>query len=682
MIKNIKSYGAVKVLTIFLVCILLLSVRVAAQSKAKPLGIKTGERGIKSIAFSHDNKKMAVASYRRVMLMLPSGNTINKKVRIKVEQVIDIAYTGDDKQIAVVGKKKFNNYLFLIDAETGSIEKKFPLKNSHPLSVACSRDNKLIAYSHKGKKLVILNAENGNTIYEMKDNRGVFTDLVFDRKSRHLYASSSSGYLYQIDLSNGAFLKELNVSKGFLRTMEGSSDFRFLACGFDDGTLKLVEPENGFAVRHLNGSSSRLYSLHFSEDNRYLTASQYQPANVNIWSLEQMTLLRSFDFSGNIGTPTCSAFDPGGKVLWAADFKTKKLFAYDVADLGIKPKAMLRNDKDLNAPQITILEPLVKDGAARVTREFVTIKGSVFDETGVYALKLNGDKLNIENGTDFNIGLKLVPGKNEFTMEAVDVNDMSVIKKFTIEYNDKQEDDEIDFSSQNYLMVIAIDQYKDWNKLYNAVSDAQAVTEKLQRNYNFKEENTFRLYDTDATKQGMINLFKKAIEKVGPNDRLLIYFSGHGFYDGVLNEGYWIPVDAGRGMESDYLPNTLLVKMMKQMPAKHVFVVADACFSGSLFVDNTIRANLDNAAQKKSRWGLASGRLEYVDDGKRGSSSPFCLAILEYLDNNTKSRSTAFEMINYVRNKVSEESKQVPVGSTIGNAGDEGGDYIFDRFGN
>jgi hypothetical protein len=111
------------------------------------------------------------------------------------------------------------------------------------------------------------------------------------------------------------------------------------------------------------------------------------------------------------------------------------------------------------------------------------------------------------------------------------------------------------------------------------------------------------------------------IEKIGPTDRLLIYFSGHGHYDQVLNEGYWIPQDAKRDVEADYLPNSYLVKMLKQISARHVFIIADACFSGSLFIDSD-RENLDNAAQAKSRWALTSGRLEYVDDGVSGQHSP------------------------------------------------------------
>jgi hypothetical protein len=149
----------------------------------------------------------------------------------------------------------------------------------------------------------------------------------------------------------------------------------------------------------------------------------------------------------------------------------------------------------------------------------------------------------------------------------------------------------------------------------------------------------------------------------------------------VLNEGYWIPQDAKRDVDADYLPNSYLVKMLKQISARHVFIIADACFSGSLFIDSE-RGNLDNAAQAKSRWALTSGRLEYVDDGQSGGHSPFAKQVLFYLDNNNKSRSTAFEMINFVREKVSEESKQVPIGNVIKNAGDEGGEFVFDLFGN
>ena len=469
--------------------------------------------------------------------------------------------------------------------------------------------------------------------------------------------------------------------EGFIRSMALSHNSRFVACGFDNGIIKLVEVDNNYNLYHLAGSQKRIYALSFSEDDKYLCASSNTP-QVAVWSMDLMGVKRVYDLPSTKGTLAAVAFDPGCKWVFTADYKRKNLYGFDVADLNITPKSILRNDKDLNPPQISILSPALTGNETKVFTENIALKGAAIDETGIYSLKVNGSQVQLSNGSEFNIPIKLAMGENQFVIEAIDVNDMASVKKFSIIRADESSLDlDIDYSSKNYLLVIGIDNYSVWPKLNNAVSDANAIAEVLKKKYNFRADNTKILTNEMATKQLMIDEFKAIIEKIGPNDRLLIYFSGHGHYDQVLNEGYWIPQDAKRDVEADYLPNSYLVKMLKQISARHVFIIADACFSGSLFIDSD-RENLDNAAQAKSRWALTSGRLEYVDDGVSGQHSPFATQVLSYLDNNKKSRSTAFEMINFVREKVSEQSKQVPIGNVIKNAGDEGGEFVFDLFGN
>ena len=677
--RKLSSKLDMKRLGLFLLLFCYFTSWVSAQT-APGTYIKIGSLGISSIAYSRDKKLMAVASFKKVDIIVTGGNSINNSIHCKVGEINDIAFSGDDSKIIVVGKKNFGNSVQVYDAKMGNLVLNIPVPGNL-LSVDVSRDNKFIAVTSSNKKLYVFQLADGRKMFEVADNKGKFTDVLFNRKSSAVYVSSTSGHFYEVNLQNGSYTKELLVMEGFIRTMALSSDNRFVACGFDNGMVKMVEVPNNYALYHLPGSQNRIYSLSFSEDDKYLAGSSYTP-QVAVWSLELMALKRVYDLPFARGTLAAVAFDPGCKWLFTADYKRKFLYGYDVSDLNITPKSILRNDKDINPPQINILSPSLAGNETKVFSENIALKGAAIDETGIFSLKINGSPVQLTNGSEFNLPIKLAMGENQFVIEAVDVNDMTTVKKFTITRAEESAMElEIDYTSKNYLLVFGIDQYAVWPKLNNAVGDANAIAEVLKKKYNFKAENTTILTNEMATKQGMIDEFKNIIEKIGPNDRLLIYFSGHGHFDPVLNEGYWIPQDAKRDVDADYLPNSYLVKMLKQISARHVFIIADACFSGSLFIDSE-RGNLDNAAQAKSRWALTSGRLEYVDDGQSGGHSPFAKYVLYYLDNNNKSRSTAFEMINFVREKVSEESKQVPIGNVIKNAGDEGGEFIFDLFGN
>ena len=109
--------------------------------------------------------------------------------------------------------------------------------------------------------------------------------------------------------------------------------------------------------------------------------------------------------------------------------------------------------------------------------------------------------------------------------------------------------------------------------------------------------------------------------------------------------------------------------------------MADACFSGALFADSR-RGYSENVEKFKSRWGLASGRLETVSDGKIGSNSPFAKRVIQFLNDNTKQKFAISELIQYVKTQVAEETNQTPIGNPLKALGDEGGELVFYKKGN
>ncbi|MEO5948317.1 MAG: caspase family protein [Chitinophagaceae bacterium] len=197
------------------------------------------------------------------------------------------------------------------------------------------------------------------------------------------------------------------------------------------------------------------------------------------------------------------------------------------------------------------------------------------------------------------------------------------------------------------------------------------------------------LLDSQATRNNIYNKLRSYAEKVGPKDNFMVYFSGHGFFDDVLNEGYWIPVDADKTV-GDYLSNSDVLKIIKNINSQHTLIVSDACFAGSLFNETSrglklgdedeVDANrkfISNIEKFRSRWGLASGRLEEVSDGVVGKNSPFAQNLLHFFRTNQFDKVAISEIVQYVKEKVPAGSQQTPIGNPLKNAGDEGGEFIF-----
>lgn len=136
---------------------------------------------------------------------------------------------------------------------------------------------------------------------------------------------------------------------------------------------------------------------------------------------------------------------------------------------------------------------------------------------------------------------------------------------------------------RNFLYAIGINQYHHFPKLNNAVKDVLSLSEILVSKYNFKQDDVLLLLDDEATRSNILGFFRKIIKTVSDDDNVIIFFSGHGFYDTSLDEGYWLPVDA-RHEDSvgEFISNTSIAGYIRAMRAKHVFLISDSCFSSNL----------------------------------------------------------------------------------------------------
>lgn len=237
---------------------------------------------------------------------------------------------------------------------------------------------------------------------------------------------------------------------------------------------------------------------------------------------------------------------------------------------------------------------------------------------------------------------------------------------------------------KNFLLAIGIDTYAHCPTLKNAVKDATDLAGVLETKYGFQSEHITLITNEEASEYRIFAEFRKLIQQVKSDDNVLIFFSGHGHYDSDFQQGYWIPVDARAGAIGDYIPNSEISTTIRAIPSRHTFMIADACFSGSLFGENRSVSGKETpyyyhqkVGSMTSRWGLASGRNEIVSDGAPGHNSPFTENLLYFLTSNTQTPFTVSELVQYVKTATANNSEQTPIGSPLRNVGDKGGEYIF-----
>ena len=233
-----------------------------------------------------------------------------------------------------------------------------------------------------------------------------------------------------------------------------------------------------------------------------------------------------------------------------------------------------------------------------------------------------------------------------------------------------------------YALVIGNNQYKHLPVLQTAVSDAAAVAELLRTKYEFTDVRLL----LNATRSDILRALGRYREQLEPKDRLLIYYAGHGQLDREAERGYWLPVDAEADVDVDWISNARITDLMKAMRARHVMIVADSCYSGTLTrgTEGRVRAPasaddltwMTRVAGKRARTALVSGGLEPVMDGGRNGHSVFASAFLDVLRDNDDILDGQ-GLFDRLKGRVVVNADQTPAYGDVRNAYHEGGDFIF-----
>jgi len=232
----------------------------------------------------------------------------------------------------------------------------------------------------------------------------------------------------------------------------------------------------------------------------------------------------------------------------------------------------------------------------------------------------------------------------------------------------------IDFGRYQAL-VIGNDDYRHIRHLKTAANDARAVGRLLRKAYGYQVT-----YLINAGRKEIIDEMSRLRRRLTPRDNLLIYYARHGWLDKDANRGYWLPVDAERNSSANWISTGTISDFLKAMEAKHVIVVADSCYSGTLSraVKLTVPTSeyLRRIAGKRARVALTSGGVEPVLDNGRQGHSVFASAFLEALKANQGVLEGA-RLFDQIRQPVILNAPQTPEYSDIRQTGHEGGDFLF-----
>lgn len=222
---------------------------------------------------------------------------------------------------------------------------------------------------------------------------------------------------------------------------------------------------------------------------------------------------------------------------------------------------------------------------------------------------------------------------------------------------------------RSYAVVIGIGKYASPSvmQLLYSERDAESIYDVLisPEGGNFHAENVHTLVGPKATLAGIRHELEDWLPSVAKDDdRVLVYFAGHGFLAG--SKAYLAPydLDIGNIGQTAYPMDALGSVFANKIKAKWKVLLTDSCHSGAVRLDTDVQAiNRSLLDLNRSTFSLTASRdRERSFEGPKwdGGHGVFTYYVVRGMqgsaDENGDGRVTADELAEYVRRNVREDT--------------------------
>jgi len=327
------------------------------------------------------------------------------------------------------------------------------------------------------------------------------------------------------------------------------------------------------------------------------------------------------------------------------------------------------------------------------------IVGRINSPDGLRGLTVNDQPQSVDASGVFRIPLTHSGGQSQINIAAIDKKNRKVDLVVNV-VGEASEAEALPQSKQSgtirpgdvsfgqfYALIIGNADYKAYPALKTPINDAKSVELILRERYGFK---TTLL--VNANRHAIMTALNEMKKRLTEQDNLLVYYAGHGEIDKNNQTAYWLPTDAEVGNSANWISSDNITEFLSIVPARHVIVVADSCYSGAMTgsavaklpdgMDESKREKwLKVMNTRKARTVLTSGGVKPVLDVGGGDHSIFADAFLKVLRSN-KGVLEDYGLYRDVSNAMRPASakvgfQQTPQYAPLQHAGHEGSPFFF-----
>lgn len=322
---------------------------------------------------------------------------------------------------------------------------------------------------------------------------------------------------------------------------------------------------------------------------------------------------------------------------------------------------------------------IVEFANAGAQRTRALVRGLIDGNERVAEARVNGQWVFVDEQGRFRADLSVAPGQTEAILTVIDDSGIASERRIAVQAPPAAGPASASTPAEGrkIALMIAVDTYRnaDIPALGTPAADIAEVGRALNERLGY-ETRVLR----NPTKAQIADALRKLGREVTEQDRVMVYYAGHGYELAETGTGYWLPADADTDSARNWVSNNDIGRFLSRMPAKQVMLVSDSCYSGAFTkeqkLDAATRARSgDELRQRRSVMAMSSGGDEPVADGE--VNSPFATALMARIRSLPR-ESGGFELYEQVRDDVTRDMPQTPQYGVIKAAGyDEGGDYVL-----
>ncbi|MDT8323459.1 MAG: caspase family protein [Bacteroidota bacterium] len=525
--------------------------------------------------------------------------------------ITGVAVTADGKTVVTAGR---DDRIRLWRLDDGVPLQEIRANMLWVQAVAVSPDGALIAAAGQDGRIALWRVSDGSPEGDLGRHSRFARSLLFSADGRYLFSAGADGHVKVWDMETRALYRDIALAQGYAHTLDLDRGEEKLLVGRMNGTMEIWDWRRRILHRKLPATSYGTMRAVFDEHaGRILSA--HTSGAVKIWRGEDATLLLDMvGFSDGQwlsftpdGYYDCSAY--GDRyVRWRRGQEVFPLERY--AELYKRPSVIedvLRGSYTPTGSVERIIDPpTVALHAPRDGQLFafgsepleIIVEAEARDRTRVERIQLlrNGRQLSSEQIISQEVLMRkdtllrmryrvaVLPGRN--SIEAVALNAARVRSaprraEVTVE-TDRQENPSL------YVLAVGSDSYAPaFPDLQFASVDAESLADELARQEGGMYSRVYSrtLTNREATKENVFAALE-AFGAVGPQDVLLLFFSGHGVRERDASgrtRYYYLPAGVTRStLRERGMAWSDFARQISALNAGRVILLLDACHSGDV----------------------------------------------------------------------------------------------------